>query len=111
MARPPPDAERDVPGCDRDHPRPPVRARRATWLARKRSRLRASNVFAGEPTLKIATHLIPRHCLARCDNVSVPPLGRILELPPALFLFSLLCLLYTSDAADDLLCVDLGGRR
>ena len=24
---------------------------------------------------------------------------------------SFLCLLYTSDAADDLLCVDLGGRR
>ena len=24
---------------------------------------------------------------------------------------TLLCLLYTSDAADDLLCVDLGGRR
>src|SRR5450756_1201284 len=24
---------------------------------------------------------------------------------------SLVCLLYTSDAADDLLCVDLGGRR
>ena len=24
---------------------------------------------------------------------------------------SLGCLLYTSDAADDLLCVDLGGRR
>ena len=23
----------------------------------------------------------------------------------------LVCLLYTSDAADDLLCVDLGGRR
>ena len=23
----------------------------------------------------------------------------------------MLCLLYTSDAADDLLCVDLGGRR
>ena len=23
----------------------------------------------------------------------------------------ILCLLYTSDAADDLLCVDLGGRR
>ena len=22
-----------------------------------------------------------------------------------------ICLLYTSDAADDLLCVDLGGRR
>src|SRR5680860_741881 len=28
------------------------------------------------------------------------------------FIFlSLICLLYTSDAADDLLCVDLGGRR
>ena len=25
--------------------------------------------------------------------------------------FSMTCLLYTSDAADDLLCVDLGGRR
>ena len=24
---------------------------------------------------------------------------------------SIFCLLYTSDAADDLLCVDLGGRR
>ena len=26
-------------------------------------------------------------------------------------LFPGICLLYTSDAADDLLCVDLGGRR
>src|SRR5450756_1465741 len=26
-------------------------------------------------------------------------------------LYAVLCLLYTSDAADDLLCVDLGGRR
>ena len=26
-------------------------------------------------------------------------------------LMSPVCLLYTSDAADDLLCVDLGGRR
>ena len=24
---------------------------------------------------------------------------------------AMICLLYTSDAADDLLCVDLGGRR
>src|SRR5450756_2716422 len=29
---------------------------------------------------------------------------------PATYLH-VLCLLYTSDAADDLLCVDLGGRR
>jgi hypothetical protein len=45
---------------------------------------------AGEPTLKIATHLIPRYCLAGGDNFSEPPLGRILELPPALYLISLL---------------------
>src|SRR5450756_2556403 len=35
------------------------------------------------------------------ENSLVPPL---LGLPSS-------CLLYTSDAADDLLCVDLGGRR
>src|SRR5450756_752947 len=28
-----------------------------------------------------------------------------------LYVYGYLCLLYTSDAADDLLCVDLGGRR
>ena len=27
------------------------------------------------------------------------------------FILNITCLLYTSDAADDLLCVDLGGRR
>ena len=30
---------------------------------------------------------------------------------PVIHSASLFCLLYTSDAADDLLCVDLGGRR
>src|SRR5450756_1947411 len=34
--------------------------------------------------------------IVQADNL--PPMG-------------LVCLLYTSDAADDLLCVDLGGRR
>ena len=34
------------------------------------------------------------------DEFSVEPDGRVIR-----------CLLYTSDAADDLLCVDLGGRR
>ena len=35
------------------------------------------------------------------------------HLPRGLWVYmqSLFCLLYTSDAADDLLCVDLGGRR
>ena len=36
-----------------------------------------------------------------CGDVLVPPA----------IVVSLACLLYTSDAADDLLCVDLGGRR
>ena len=35
------------------------------------------------------------------DAVAVQPLEPVL----------MTCLLYTSDAADDLLCVDLGGRR
>ena len=34
-----------------------------------------------------------------------------LHFPGAVVMFSRTCLLYTSDAADDLLCVDLGGRR
>src|SRR5450756_713412 len=33
------------------------------------------------------------------------------ELPGDELLLAQVCLLYTSDAADDLLCVDLGGRR
>ena len=37
-------------------------------------------------------------------------LGR-LEIELATFGDLLACLLYTSDAADDLLCVDVGGRR
>src|SRR5680860_838613 len=38
-------------------------------------------------------------------------LGRRLGLPGHQPLLIATCLLYTSDAADDLLCVDLGGRR
>mgnify|MGYP007068916659 CR=1 FL=1 len=33
------------------------------------------------------------------------------ELGPIYLKLTATCLLYTSDAADDLLCVDLGGRR
>ena len=40
-------------------------------------------------------------------------MGRIGVMAVAMVLLALTgaCLLYTSDAADDLLCVDLGGRR
>ena len=43
--------------------------------------------------------------------------GKLLELAQAMVhgdaqaVLMIVCLLYTSDAADDLLCVDLGGRR
>ena len=35
----------------------------------------------------------------------------LIELDQRGYLLGIICLLYTSDAADDLLCVDLGGRR
>ena len=35
----------------------------------------------------------------------------VLDLPAGVTVLLGDCLLYTSDAADDLLCVDLGGRR
>src|SRR5680860_1879308 len=41
----------------------------------------------------------------------VPSLIRTLVADTALSAAFIPCLLYTSDAADDLLCVDLGGRR
>ena len=37
--------------------------------------------------------------------------GRVARRTYVLLLLVYICLLYTSDAADDLLCVDLGGRR
>src|SRR5450756_2579832 len=42
---------------------------------------------------------------------AVTPLLLLLDAPIAVPARPYLCLLYTSDAADDLLCVDLGGRR
>ena len=39
-----------------------------------------------------------------------PDSNLLAEIEPA-FVYFMGCLLYTSDAADDLLCVDLGGRR
>ena len=39
------------------------------------------------------------------ENLEITDENRILGALPTI------CLLYTSDAADDLLCVDLGGRR
>src|SRR5680860_1774461 len=55
--------------------------------------------------------LVPRRAAAPLDMmiamVSIPRAGGVI----APYGPHRLCLLYTSDAADDLLCVDLGGRR
>ena len=58
-------------------------------------------VITGEMLYKQADYLFP-HAIAQS------PFGRPLLSKMEL---DMLCLLYTSDAADDLLCVDLGGRR
>src|SRR5680860_1857966 len=50
-----------------------------------------------------------RIVLATCHRVVVWSVTTIRD--PLRDSSSLTCLLYTSDAADDLLCVDLGGRR
>src|SRR5680860_731937 len=47
------------------------------------------------------------HGLVRASFVPPPPIRELRDLSRT----RTICLLYTSDAADDLLCVDLGGRR
>src|SRR5659263_227645 len=65
-------------------------------------------------TTQVTEAGIPRRCLsAMVESGAIYRVTRgIYALPDAwedeLFF---ICLLYTSDAADDLLCVDLGGRR
>src|SRR5450756_3198348 len=49
--------------------------------------------------------------LLRSRAFSLVPMRLIWDLMFATYGLSCICLLYTSDAADDLLCVDLGGRR
>src|SRR5680860_1911362 len=68
-----------------------------------------SAVAPGTPPAPGATVPVPSLVLEGTDA----NFGEILELsntvPVLVDLWA--CLLYTSDAADDLLCVDLGGRR
>ena len=52
-------------------------------------------------------------CLSRV-NITGFGMSRVLEIAYIciyLLILSMICLLYTSDAADDMQCVDLGGRR
>src|SRR5450756_3134904 len=55
--------------------------------------------FSGHPVLPLVIHI---------SSVSLAFLAHPWRQRAAR---SMCCLLYTSDAADDLLCVDLGGRR
>src|SRR5659263_781540 len=59
-------------------------------------------VESGRSAGSTGLNLISRTLYPGCQNVH--------HIPITISHF-MLCLLYTSDAADDLLCVDLGGRR
>ena len=57
---------------------------------------------------RIEEHIIARHCVkAFASNMGYAPT----QISAVMGGDRTTCLLYTSDAADDLLCVDLGGRR
>src|SRR5680860_1101481 len=47
----------------------------------------------------------------KCNDCARLPRSARLGMTPSRWVKAIGCLLYTSDAADDLLCVDLGGRR
>src|SRR5665213_4299011 len=61
----------------------------------------------------LAAEFTPRHSLtsSRTPPIVTPGSGRVRQRSCNLRRTCSTCLLYTSDAADDLLCVDLGGRR
>ena len=50
-------------------------------------------------------------CVEALKGIPDQSIGYSVFSPPFASLYTYSCLLYTSDAADDLLCVDLGGRR
>src|SRR5680860_1901493 len=80
-------------------------------------RISEVGVLGASNTLKI--FFSRRSCKASCRLITSFPselgsIGAVIGCMILLFhllILSLPCLLYTSDAADDLLCVDLGGRR
>src|SRR5665213_3144421 len=65
----------------------------------QRMALTKTLTIPASPSVSLATVLASAMLTMRAAT----PAGSILPI--------LVCLLYTSDAADDLLCVDLGGRR
>src|SRR5659263_138118 len=55
-------------------------------------------------------NLVHQYCLMHLNKLVVHDFPRNTTIEQELLKYRI-CLLYTSDAADDLLCVDLGGRR
>src|SRR5680860_1863478 len=70
---------------------------------RRRPTARCVAMLRAYLVLSLVAVLFGAFVLAGCtdSNSPLPPLRAV----------DVTCLLYTSDAADDLLCVDLGGRR
>src|SRR5680860_1924015 len=80
-----------------------------SYTSRCSSRLRAGEIPMESP---------PCSCAPLADSQGNPgaaPVTMTMHLrataAPSSYARFRICLLYTSDAADDLLCVDLGGRR
>src|SRR5665213_2911636 len=81
---------------------------------RERLKWLLSNCDWGPFRLPSLSSLLPAAARSRKRNTTpAPPTPRSRSaiLCPIADRHPLTCLLYTSDAADDLLCVDLGGRR
>src|SRR5450756_3228480 len=69
---------------------------------RKVAKVRLTNGFEVIGYIPGEGHNLQEHSIVMIRG------GRVKDLPGVRYH---ICLLYTSDAADDLLCVDLGGRR
>src|SRR5665213_111365 len=66
-----------------------------------------ADIFNGEHILKPDIR-VSHPVMGRIPDAKDKPVHLLMEWEKTLYYH---CLLYTSDAADDLLCVDLGGRR
>ena len=70
-----------------------------------------ANIFQGVTTLIQSFSQDPKMAIARIGLIGLGLLLVYMGKKGYLEALLMICLLYTSDAADDLLCVDLGGRR
>ena len=76
--------------------------------------LKVITLSGGEPTTRSDWHIIAKRLVDNGIITSIITNGWLIDenfIHNAITSGIRSCLLYTSDAADDLLCVDLGGRR